>query len=55
VVAPADHRDFRAGDVRHSRADVDKAIRLLGYRPSHDLRSGLEAAASWFVGRVAGR
>ena len=27
------HRDFRAGDVRHSQADVSKARRLLGYEP----------------------
>lgn len=55
VVAPADHRDFRAGDVRHSRADVGKADRLLGYQPTHDLRSGLEAAANWFGRRQPGR
>jgi UDP-N-acetylglucosamine 4-epimerase len=47
VAAPV-HRDFRTGDVRHSRADVAKAGRLLGYRPSHDLRAGLTAVAAWF-------
>lgn len=44
------HRDFRAGDVRHSRADVGKAARLLGYAPSHDIRAGLEVAARWYAG-----
>ena len=29
------HRDFRAGDVRHSLADFGKAQRLLGYAPTH--------------------
>jgi UDP-N-acetylglucosamine 4-epimerase len=45
------HRDFRAGDVRHSRADVGKAERLLGYRASHDMRQGLAELARWFHGR----
>ncbi|EJL6282467.1 Vi polysaccharide biosynthesis UDP-N-acetylglucosaminuronic acid C-4 epimerase TviC, partial [Vibrio cholerae] len=29
------YRDFRAGDVRHSQADISKAKELLGYSPSH--------------------
>jgi len=43
------YRDFRAGDVRHSQADVSKARRLLGYEPSHTLKQGLEEALSWYV------
>ena len=43
------HRDFRAGDVRHSRADVGKAARLLGYLPSHDIQAGLDVAARWYA------
>ncbi len=53
VAAPG-YRDFRAGDVRHSRADVTKARDLLGYRPSHEIRSGLAAAAGWFMSNKAG-
>lgn len=45
------HRDFRAGDVRHSRADVSKARRLLGYLPSHDIRQGLAETAAYFAGQ----
>ena len=48
VAAPV-HRDFRAGDVRHSRADVGKAQTLLGYRPSHTIAAGLAVLAGWFV------
>lgn len=44
------YRDFRAGDVRHSQADIGKAARLLGYAPSHDLDAGLAAAMPWYVG-----
>jgi UDP-N-acetylglucosamine 4-epimerase len=45
----AQYRDFRAGDVRHSQADVSKAERLLGYAPSHRLAEGVEAAMPWYV------
>lgn len=43
------YRDFRAGDVRRSLADVSKAHRLLGYVPTHSLRAGLEEALPWYV------
>ncbi len=43
------YRDFRAGDVRHSQADVSKARRLLGYEPSHNLKQGLDEALSWYT------
>jgi UDP-N-acetylglucosamine 4-epimerase len=45
------HRDFRAGDVRHSQADVSKAQRLLGYAPTHRLADGVEVAMPWYVSR----
>ena len=41
--------DFRAGDVRHSQADISKAAQRLGYAPSHDIRSGLEKAMPWYL------
>ncbi len=47
----ASHRDFRAGDVRHSLADIGKAQRLLGYSPSHRIAAGLRQAMGWYVGR----
>ncbi len=47
------HEAFRAGDVRHSQADVGKAVRLLGYAPTHDLRAGLVEALHWYVARFA--
>jgi UDP-N-acetylglucosamine 4-epimerase len=48
----ATYRDFRAGDVRHSQADIGKAARLLGYAPTHDLDAGLAVAMPWYVGHV---
>ena len=44
---------FRPGDVRHSQADIDKARRLLGYRPSHRLEDGVRVAMPWYVSRFA--
>ena len=46
------YRDFRAGDVRHSLADVTKARTLLGYQPSHRIGDGLREAMDWYVANV---
>ena len=43
------YREFRAGDVRHSQADVSKARNLLGYAPTHHMAEGLEVAMDWYV------
>jgi len=54
--AAAQHRDFRAGDVRHSQADIGKARRLLGYAPTHQIGEGLKLATPWYVaGEGVGR
>lgn len=42
------YQDFRAGDVRHSQADIGKARRLLGYEPIHDVAAGIDAAMPWY-------
>lgn len=44
-----EHAAFRAGDVRHSQADVSKARARLGYEPSHSVRQGLEEALHWYA------
>jgi UDP-N-acetylglucosamine 4-epimerase len=41
--------EFRAGDVRHSQADIAKANDLLGYKPMHDILEGLEVAMPWYT------
>lgn len=43
------YRDFRAGDVMHSLADISKAKSLLGYEPSHRISEGLEETMDWYV------
>lgn len=49
IVQPI-YRDFRAGDVRHSLADIGKAKELLGYQPTHRVAEGLNEAMAWDVG-----
>lgn len=39
----------RAGDVRHSLADISLAQRLLGYVPTHDIDEGLTLATDWYL------
>lgn len=46
------YRDFRAGDVRHSQADISKAKNLLGYFPSHRIDEGLDEAMDWYVEKL---
>ena len=43
------YRDFRAGDVRHSQADISKAQAKLGYTPSHRIYDGIGQAMPWYV------
>lgn len=44
--------EFRAGDVRHSQADIAKAGRLLGYVPTHNLAQGLRQTIAWYVAQA---
>ncbi len=41
--------DFRAGDVRHSLADISKARRELGFAPTHKIAQGIPAALPWYL------
>lgn len=43
------YRDFRAGDVRHSLADISKAKNTLGYLPEFKISDGIEKAMPWYV------
>ncbi|MCD1599816.1 SDR family oxidoreductase [Rheinheimera aquimaris] len=45
----AQYGDFRAGDVRHSQADISKAQRMLGYAPQYRIREGLSLAMPWYI------
>jgi UDP-N-acetylglucosamine 4-epimerase len=43
------YRDFRAGDVRHSQADITKAKNLLGYEPEFKIQQGIDKAMPWYL------
>lgn len=47
-----EYRDFRAGDVRHSLADISKAGDLLGYIPTHRIDDGMKEALDWYVKNI---
>ncbi len=42
------HLPERAGDIRHSLADIGKAKQLLDYRPRYLVESGLKITVDWF-------
>jgi UDP-N-acetylglucosamine 4-epimerase len=46
------YRDFRAGDVRHSQADISKAKEALGYEPKFKISAGIDKAMPWYVGSI---
>lgn len=38
----------RAGDIKHSNADISKARKLLGYEPEYDFAKGISEAIEWY-------
>ena len=38
----------RAGDIKHSNADISKARRMIGYSPDYDFAKGIELAVDWY-------
>lgn len=38
----------RAGDIKHSNADISKARKLLGYDPEYDFKKGIALAIEWY-------
>lgn len=44
----------RAGDIRHSNADISKAKRNLGYDPEWDFHRGIMAAIEWYKDNLQG-
>jgi UDP-N-acetylglucosamine 4-epimerase len=43
------YREFRAGDVRHSQADISKAKEILGYEPEFRIQQGIDKAMPWYI------
>lgn len=48
-VPPPVHGPSRPGDIRHSMADIAKAVDRLGFRPMQSLEGGLASTARWYA------
>lgn len=44
------YKDFRAGDVRHSQADVSKINKNLSYEGQYNVLQGIKEAMPWYIG-----
>ncbi len=52
-IAP-EHVGERAGDIRHSRADIGVARQTMGYEPRVDFEEGIRRTVEWFLGDNTG-
>jgi nucleoside-diphosphate-sugar epimerase len=43
-----EHTPPRAGDIRHSQADIERARQAFGYEPRISFREGLEKTVEYF-------
>lgn len=50
---PPHHAPERAGDLKHSFADLAKCRRILNYEPIVKFREGLEATTAWYASALA--
>jgi UDP-glucose 4-epimerase len=55
VKAKAERQPARAGDIKHSLADIRAARKLLGYRPSVRFEEGLRQTMEWYRTQVPAR
>ena len=46
------HGPNRKGDIPHSLASVEKAEKLLHYKPTHTIDAGIEEAVAWYWGNL---
>ncbi len=42
------HGPNRPGDIPHSLASVEKAEKLMGYKPTHKIEDGIKEAVNWY-------
>ncbi|MFK8137256.1 MAG: SDR family oxidoreductase [Bdellovibrionales bacterium] len=45
-------RDFRAGDIRHSLANIEKAKNAIGYKPLVNIDDGLRKTVEWYLNQT---
>ncbi len=49
---PLIYTEERTGDIKHSHADITKAINLLGYEVDVSVKDGLQRTISWYIDKV---
>ena len=45
------YREFRSGDVSHSLASIEKAIKMLSYEPTHTMPEGILKTIEWYLSK----
>jgi UDP-N-acetylglucosamine 4-epimerase len=43
------HEKIIVGDIPHSLASIEKAQRLLAYKPSTNVEEGIKQSVAWYV------
>jgi len=43
------YRDFRAGDIKHSLANIAKASKHFNYQPTHKIAEGIKETVAWYL------
>ena len=51
----AEHLPARAGDIKHSLADISHAKKMIGYTPLVYFDKGLERAIDWYTDNLLPR
>jgi dTDP-L-rhamnose 4-epimerase len=52
-IEPEITKKYRAGDIRHCFADIDKSRRLLGFEPAIAFDDGLDELAHYLADQIA--
>jgi UDP-N-acetylglucosamine 4-epimerase len=52
IVSKLTHGPDRAGDVKHSLADITKANNLIGYKPLYSFAEGIKQTVVWYKERL---
>lgn len=45
-------KDWRAGDVMHSFADIERARKDLNYTPQFDFKTGIKKTIDWYKDKL---
>lgn len=46
------YKDSRQGDIKHSKADIKKAEKMLDYEPKVDFKEGLKETIDWYKNSI---